>query len=163
MVTPRLLWKFVSGVVTQNSLRGVQVESKPSTHITAEVVHAHTWDLTLKTQKTDLSSSHQMILISLDDLDIFTWVPIYTSALLQNLGLTPKFYGQLQKRGLWLNPNTPKTILGRNSAYNLCAKTAELPKLRTFKVAPQQAPKTHQCPVPGHSATFLVAESCWWI
>ena len=78
--------------------------------------------LDLKTPKLDLSSSHQMILISLDALDIFTWVPIYTSALLQNHGLTPKIYGQLQKRGFWLNPDTPKTILSRNSAYKLPQK-----------------------------------------
>ena len=42
--------------------------------------------------------------------------------------------GYLQKEGLRPNPNTPKTILCHNSAYKLHTKTAELPKLRTFKV-----------------------------
>ena len=51
--------------------------------------------------------------------------------------------GHLQKEGLQPNPNTPKTILGHNSTYKLRTKTAELPKLRTLKVEPQQAPKTH--------------------
>ena len=60
--------------------------------------------LDLKTPKLDLFSSHQMILISLDDLDIFTWVPIYTSALLQNQGLTPENYGQLPKEGFDSTP-----------------------------------------------------------
>ena len=74
-----------------------------------------------------------MILISLDDLDIFTWVPIYTSALLQNHGITPENYGHLQKEGLWLNPDTPKTILMRNSAYEFPQKPRSYPKLVTFK------------------------------
>ena len=63
-----------------------------------------------------------MILISLDNLEIFTLVPIYTSALLQNHGLRPEIYGQLQKRGIWLNPDTPKTILSHNSAYKIPQK-----------------------------------------
>ena len=63
-----------------------------------------------------------MILMSLDTLDIFIWVPIYTSALLQNHGLIPEIYGQLQKRGLLLNLDTPKTILSRNSAYKIPQK-----------------------------------------
>ena len=40
----------------------------------------------------------------------------------------------LQKEGLRPNPDTPKTILGRNSTYKLRTKTAELPKFRTIKV-----------------------------
>ena len=42
--------------------------------------------------------------------------------------------GYLQKKGLQPNLETPTTILDRNSAYKLHTKTAELPKLRTFKV-----------------------------
>ena len=42
--------------------------------------------------------------------------------------------GYLQKEGLRPNPETPKTILDRNSAYKLRTKIAELPKLRTLKV-----------------------------
>ena len=42
--------------------------------------------------------------------------------------------GYLQKEGLRPNLETPKTILVRNSTYKLRTKTAELPKLRTFKV-----------------------------
>ena len=42
--------------------------------------------------------------------------------------------GYLQKEGLWPNPDTPKTILCRNSTYKLHTKTAELPKLRNYKV-----------------------------
>ena len=45
--------------------------TKPSTHTAAEVVHAHSWDLTLK-PKIDLNSLPQMILVSLDTFDIFT-------------------------------------------------------------------------------------------
>ena len=47
--------------------------------------------------------------------------------------------GYLQKEGLRPNPETPKTILGRNSAYKLRTKTAELLKLRTLKVEPQHS------------------------
>ena len=42
--------------------------------------------------------------------------------------------GYLQKEGVRTNHDTPKTILDRNSAYKLRTKTAEFPKLRTFKV-----------------------------
>ena len=47
--------------------------------------------------------------------------------------------GYLQKEGLRTNPEAPKTILDRNSAYKLRTKTAELPKLRTLKVEPQHS------------------------
>ena len=46
----------------------------------------------------------------------------------------PKTMGHLQKEGLRPNPEAPKTILDRNSAYKLRTKTAKLLKLRTFKV-----------------------------
>ena len=46
----------------------------------------------------------------------------------------PKPMGYLKKEGLRPNPKAPKTILDHNSAYKLRTKTAELPKLRTFKV-----------------------------
>ena len=42
--------------------------------------------------------------------------------------------GYLQKEGVRPNPDTPKTILYHNSTYKLHTKTAEFPKLRTFKV-----------------------------
>ena len=49
--------------------------------------------------------------------------------------------GYLQKEGLQPNPEAPKTILDRNSAYKLRTKTVKLPKLRTFKVrAPTLCP-----------------------
>ena len=48
--------------------------------------------------------------------------------------------GYLQKEGIQPNPEAPKTILDRNSAYKLRTKTAELQKLRTFKV---RAPTIH--------------------
>ena len=51
--------------------------------------------------------------------------------------------GYLQKEGLRPNPETPKTILCRNSAYKLHTKTVELPKQRIFKVgAKTSASKT---------------------
>ena len=34
----------------------------------------------------------------------------------------PQIMGHLQKEGLWLNPDTPKTILRRNSAYSFAQK-----------------------------------------
>ena len=42
--------------------------------------------------------------------------------------------GHLQKEGLRPNPETPKTILDRNSTYKICTKIVELPKLTTLKV-----------------------------
>ena len=63
-------------------------------------------------------------------------MPIYTSALLQYHGIkpwVPKNHRTFTKGELRPNPETPKTILSRNFAYNLRTKTAELPKLRTFK------------------------------
>ena len=50
--------------------------------------------------------------------------------------------GHLQKEGLRPNPETPKTILDCNSAYKLRTKTAELPKLRTFKVCAPTSPSS---------------------
>ena len=51
-----------------------------------------------------------------------------------------KTMGYLQKEGLRPNPETPKTILDRNSIYKLRTKTMELPKLRTFKVRAPTGP-----------------------
>ena len=49
--------------------------------------------------------------------------------------------GYLQKEGLQPNPETPKTILDRSSAYKLRTKTTELPKLRTLTIEPQHQAK----------------------
>ena len=51
-------------------LAAVTFLQKSFAHTATEVVHAHSWDLTLKTE-IDLTS-HHMILMSLDTLDIFT-------------------------------------------------------------------------------------------
>ena len=58
----------------------------------------------------------------------------------------------LQKEGLRPNPETPKTILDRNSAYKLRTKTTELPKLRTFKV---QAPTVGGEIIPIHGGNYI--------
>ena len=34
----------------------------------------------------------------------------------------PEIMGHLQKEGLWLNPDTPKTIFSHNSAYKIPQK-----------------------------------------
>ena len=81
----------------------------------------HTTDLTLKPKnRSNFFTSYEPHVIR------YPW-NIYMSAYLYKCTITKSWaYTQklwtITKRGLWLNPNTPKTILSRNSAYKLPQK-----------------------------------------
>ena len=83
-----------------------------------------------KSQKPNLTPLHKCLFIQVH----------YYNTMSLNHGLKNhefKPWVIYKKKGLRPNSDTPKTILGRNSAYKLRIKTAELPKLRTLNVEPQ--------------------------
>ena len=95
---------------------------KPSVHSAAEVVHALSWDLAL-TPKIDLSffasTYHYHKKTYLNPLHKCLFIQVhYYNTMGLNHGY-PKTPGHLQKEGLRPNPETPKTILDRNSATPL--------------------------------------------
>ena len=65
-------------------------------------------------------------------------MPIYISALLQNHGLTPKNYRELQKEG-FDSTLTPLRLFESQLHLQASTKTIELPKLVTVK---ERAPTT---------------------
>ena len=113
---------------------------KPSAHTAAEVIHAHSWDLTFS-YKIALAS-HQFFLHKNPNLTSLQECIFIQRTYYKTMGLNhghPKpqtldlNHGFITNIGLLLNPNTPKTILSRNSAYKL-QKPVELPTLRTVGV-----------------------------
>src|SRR5271156_4517448 len=61
--------------------------------------------------------------------------------------------GSFTKRRGFVPTPKPLRLSWHNSVAVTSPKNVELSKSGPLRSAPQQAPKTHQCPVPGHSVS----------
>ena len=113
------LFKFLK---PRTQLQIFLITQKPFAHIAAEVVHAHSCDLTFLTKIA--LASHQFILHQNPNPTplpecLFIHCTYYKTMDLNHGHPEPKTldlnHGFITKRKIWLNPDTPKTILSPHS------------------------------------------------